>query len=98
MPNIMIVSNEVDAVFAYHAMHHMDNMGKVIDEMFRVCKKSGFILISDFHEKGRKAYEHKPDNGEFLKRVEETLAKYTRSIRKVRTKYNMMFICKNVKG
>jgi ubiquinone/menaquinone biosynthesis C-methylase UbiE len=85
--------NEFDAVSAFHSVHHMDNREKVIDEMFRVCKKEGFILIADLHEEGRKAYEHDCDNGEFLKRLEESLVKHTKSIKKIRTKYNMMFIC-----
>lgn len=92
--NLPFGDNEFDAVFAYHSMHHMDNVEKVIDEMFRVCQEEGFILISDLHEKGRKAYEHESDSGELLKRIEESLAKYTKSIRKVKTKYNMMFICR----
>lgn len=85
--------NEFDAVSAFHSVHHMDNREKVIDEMFRVCKKEGFILIADLHEEGRKAYEHDSDNGEFLKRLEKSLVKYTKSIKKIKTKYNMMFIC-----
>ncbi len=86
--------NEFDAVSAYHSMHHIDNLDKAISEMFRVCKNSGTILISDLHEKGRKAYEHEDDNGEFLKKLEETLSRYTNSIHKIRSKYNAMFICK----
>lgn len=92
--NLPFGDNEFDAVFAYHSMHHMDNVEKVIDEMFRVCKKGGFILISDLHGRGRKTYEHEPDSDGFLKRIEESLAKYTKSMRKVKTRYNMMFICR----
>lgn len=87
-------NNEFDAIVAYHSMHHMENIEKVINEMFRVCKKEGFILISDFNEKGRKAYNHEPDNGEILKRIEILLNKHTKSMRKIETKYNIMFICK----
>lgn len=64
--NLPFGDNEFDAVFAYHSMHHMDNVEKVIDELFRVCKKEGVILPSDPHEKGRKAYEHEPDSDGFL--------------------------------
>ena len=85
--------NEFDAVSSFHSMHHMDNLKKAVKEMFRVCKIKGFILISDLNEKGRVLYEHEPDNG-FLKRLESSLAQYAKSIRKVNTKYNMMFICK----
>lgn len=87
-------NNEFDAISAYHSMHHMDNLEKVIYEMFRVCKNGGHILISDLHEKGRKAYEHEDDNGEFLKKLEEILSIYTDSIQRTKTKYNMIFICK----
>jgi len=92
--NLPFGDNEFDAVFSYHSMHHMDNLNKVVDEIFRVCKNGGFVLISDLHEEGRKKYEHEPDNGEFLKRMEDCLTRYAISIQKIRTKYNMMFICK----
>lgn len=90
--NLPFEDGEFDAVFAYHSMHHIDNMEKVIDEMFRVCKQGGFILISELHEKGLKVYEHKYDSGELLKKIEKFLSKYTKSIQKVKTKYNIMFI------
>lgn len=86
--------NEFDAVSAYHSMHHMDDLNKAISEMFRVCKDSGFVLVADLNEEGRKAYEHEDDNGEFLKKLEETLSSHTNSIRKIKTKYNTMFICR----
>jgi ubiquinone/menaquinone biosynthesis C-methylase UbiE len=92
--NLPFQDNEFDAIFSYHSMHHMDNVSKVIREMFRVCKRRGFVLISDFNEKGRKAYKHLPDNGKLLKEIEKHLNKYASSIRKIKTKYNMMFICR----
>ena len=85
--------NEFDAVSAYHSTHHMKNVQKGIDEMFRVCKEDGLILISDLNDDGRKEYEHKPDNGKFLEKLEGALAKHTNRIRKIKTKHNMLFIC-----
>lgn len=90
--NLPFEDGEFDAVFAYHSMHHMDNPEKAIDEMFRVCKQGGFILISELHEKGLKEYEHKYDSGELLKKIEKFLSKHTESIKKIKTEYNMMFI------
>lgn len=81
-----------DAVFSYHSMHHMKNMSKVINEMFRVCKNGGLIVISDLHARGRREYEHKPDK-RFLLNIERQLKKYAKSIRKEKTKINMMFVC-----
>jgi len=48
-------------VATYNAMHHMRNYKKVLDEMVRVCKKGGSILISELNEYGRKvvAERHK---------------------------------------
>jgi len=92
--NLPFSDNEFDAISAYHSMHHIDDLDKAISEMFRVCKNSGLILISDLHEEDRKTYEHEDDNGEFLRKLEEILSKHTNSIRKVRSKYNAMFICK----
>lgn len=92
--SLPFADDEFDAVFAYHSMHHMENVQQAINEMVRVCKKGGIILISDLNEHGRKAYEHEPDKGEFLKTLEKSLAKHTNLIRKAKTRYNMMFICK----
>jgi ubiquinone/menaquinone biosynthesis C-methylase UbiE len=86
--------NEFDAVIAYHSIHHMDNVKKAIKEMFRVCKIDGLVLISELHEEGQKAYEHKSDKGRLLKRTEKLLTQYAQSIQKTNTKYNTIIICK----
>lgn len=86
--------DEFDAVVSYNSFHHMDSIRKVIDEMFRVCHKKGLVLISDLYENGQKAGEHESDNDELLIKIEKILTKFTKSIRKIRTKHNMMFICK----
>ena len=88
-------NHEFDAVVAYHALHHVDNVLKVINEMFRVCRKDGHVIISDLHEKGRKSYAHIPDDGKLLNKIEILLSKHTKSIRKIITQNNMMFICRN---
>jgi ubiquinone/menaquinone biosynthesis C-methylase UbiE len=87
-------NNTFDGVVAYHSFHHMHKIEKVIREMKRVCKENGYILISDLNEKGRKTYKHKPDKGKLLKRIEKYLRKYTFLIRKIKTKYDMLFICR----
>ncbi len=92
--NLPFPDNDFDAVLSYHSMHHMDKVEKVIGEMCRVCKKRGLVLISDLHKEGRKAYQHEPDSSNLLERTEKTLAKHAKSMRKVRSKYNMMFICR----
>ena len=84
---------EFDAVSSYHSLHHMKNAKKVINEMFRVCKAGGFVLIADLHEEGRKKCDHDSDDG-FLKKVEEHLGSYSASVRKIRTKYTALYICK----
>ena len=86
--------DEFDAVVAFNSFHHMDNIRKVIYEMFMVCNKGGLVLISDLHEEPQKASDRESDNGSVQKRIEVQLTKMTTSIRKVSTKHNMMFICK----
>ena len=86
-------ADEFDAVFAYHSLHHMENVELVIAEMFRVCKPLGFVLIADLNGNGRKVYQHESDDGELLKTIERCLAEYTPFIRKVEMEYNFMFIC-----
>ncbi len=81
-----------DAVFSYHSLHHMKKMPRVVDEMFRVCKQGGLVVISDLHAEGRQKYEHRRDDG-FLLRLEKQLKKHTGSIKKGLTRINMMYVC-----
>jgi 2-polyprenyl-6-hydroxyphenyl methylase/3-demethylubiquinone-9 3-methyltransferase len=59
--------NMFDAVIAYNSLHHVENLKSVISEMFRVCKRGGWILVSDF-EKNKKKCNHPIPKG-FLKKV-----------------------------
>jgi len=81
-----------DAVFSYHSLHHMKNMPEAINEMFRVCKTGGLVVISDLHARGRREYEHKPDK-KFLSNIERQLKKHAKSIKKGKTDINEMFVC-----
>ncbi len=83
--------NSFDAVFAYHSLHHIKNVGEAIKEMFRVCKKGGLVVISDLHSKGRKEYEHEPDR-DFMRKVGTYLKRQGTFVQKARTKINLMFI------
>lgn len=91
--NLAFKGCEFDAVSAYDSLHHMDDVEKVIDEMFRVCKKGGIVLISDPHEKDQKSAGCKFDE-ELPNKIVKVLAKHTKSIRKFKTKRNMAYICK----
>ncbi|MDA8083717.1 MAG: class I SAM-dependent methyltransferase [Nitrospiraceae bacterium] len=84
--------SEFDAIVAYDSIHHMDDVEKVIDEMFRVCKKGGIVLISDPHEKGQNSAGCKFDE-ELPKRIMKSLAEHIKSVRKFKTKHNMTYIC-----
>lgn len=86
--------NEFDAVIAYNSFHHMDSIRKVIDEMFRVCKMRGLVVISDLRENGKNAGEHVPDTEELLRKIEKSVSEHAKSVRKVRAKHNMIFICR----
>ncbi len=44
-----------DAAFSFDSMHHMPDCQQAITEMFRVCKPSGWIVISDLNTKGLNA-------------------------------------------
>lgn len=93
--NLPFKDNEFDAVIAYHSLHHVDNVKKVVNEMFRVCGKNGLILISELNDNGRKAYEHECDHCRLLiEKVDKLTVKRARSRRKTRTKNNIIFICK----
>ena len=88
--------SEFDAIFAYDSIHHMDDVEKVIDEMFRVCKKGGIVLISDPHEKGQKSAGCKFDE-ELPKIIVKVLTKHAKSIEKLKTKRNLTYICKKTR-
>lgn len=46
--------NAFDAVFSFDSMHHLPDCYQAIEEMFRVCKASGWIVISDLNANGLK--------------------------------------------
>lgn len=46
-----------DVVATYNALHHMRDYKRVLDEMVRVCKKGGKIVISELNEYGKKVVE-----------------------------------------
>lgn len=43
-----------DAVFSFDSMHHVPDCTQAVAEMFRVCKASGWIVISDLNANGLK--------------------------------------------
>jgi demethylmenaquinone methyltransferase/2-methoxy-6-polyprenyl-1,4-benzoquinol methylase len=91
--DLPFMDNEFDAVSAYHTLHHLKHVQRGVDEMFRVCKEGGPILIADLNEKGRKVYEHEPDEGRFLKSLEKAISAHTDRIRKIEDCCNLMLIC-----
>jgi ubiquinone/menaquinone biosynthesis C-methylase UbiE len=84
---------EFDAVVAYHSLHHVGDVERVLREMLRVCRTGGRILISEFHEQGQKTCEHEVDGGRLLRTTEEFLQQRTRSVRRLRSLLNVMFVC-----
>ncbi len=78
---------EFDAVIAYNSFHHMNGIGKAISEMFRVCKDSGLVIISDLRD-------NEPESGRLLRKTEKCLTSRAKTVRKIRTKHNMLFICR----
>ncbi|MGB9678938.1 MAG: class I SAM-dependent methyltransferase [Thermoanaerobacteraceae bacterium] len=57
--NLPFLDKTFDVVATYNAMHHMRDYKKVIDEMFRVLKSGGKILISELNERGRADVEQR---------------------------------------
>ena len=90
--NMSFEDNMFDAVIAYNSLHHVENLKSVISEMFRVCKRGGGILVSDF-EKNKKKCNHPIPKG-FLKKVHLQLMAKTKSIRVLNAKSNTMFFCR----
>jgi len=39
-------------ILSYHSLHHVMFPFRVVDEMFRVCKDGGSIIVSEFNERG----------------------------------------------
>ncbi len=81
-----------DAVVAYNSLHHVENLRPVISEMFRVCKRGGRILVSDF-ERNKKKCNHPIPKG-FLRKVHLRLMAETKSVRILDGKSNRMFFCR----
>ena len=78
---------EFDAVIAYNSFHHMGGIGKAIKEMFRVCKNGGLVIISDL-------LDNEPGSGELLRKIEKLVTGRAKTFRKVKTKHNVVFICR----
>ena len=58
-------------VCAYQTLHHTQYPFRVIEEMFRVCRRKGRVIISELNEKGfdlyhGEYYEYPEDHQEFL--------------------------------
>ncbi len=76
-----------DGVIAYNSFHHMDGIGKAVREMIRVCKNNGRVIISDLRD-------NEPESGKLLRKIEKCLMSRAKTIHKVRTKHNMIYICR----
>jgi ubiquinone/menaquinone biosynthesis C-methylase UbiE len=77
--NLPFLDETFDVVATYNAMHHMRDYKKVLDEMVRVCKKGGSILISELNEYGKKvvAERHKERGSHHEANISiEDIAKY----------------------
>ncbi|HHW58259.1 MAG TPA: class I SAM-dependent methyltransferase [Clostridia bacterium] len=77
--NLPFLDETFEVVATYNAMHHMRDYKKVLDEMVRVCKKGGSILISELNEYGKKvvAERHKERGSHHEANISiEDIAKY----------------------
>lgn len=83
--------NMFDAVIAYNSLHHIEDLKAAISEISRVCKKGGWILISDLNEHGE--CKHPIKKG-FLNRVHSLLVAKRKSIRILDRKSKRMFFCR----
>ena len=50
LDNLALFDESLDATFINMALHHVKNAKKAIEEMYRVIKKDGFVVISDVME------------------------------------------------
>lgn len=48
--NLVLFDESVDVVFINMALHHVKDSKKAIEEMFRIIKKDGTLIISDVQE------------------------------------------------
>jgi ubiquinone/menaquinone biosynthesis C-methylase UbiE len=85
-----------NAVMSYHAAHHMKNVKPVIEEMFRVCKPLGFVIVADLNEKGLKVYGHESDHDTLIHEIEHCLLKYAQLMKRIDTEYNYIFVCQKL--
>lgn len=42
-----------DGVFSFESLHHFPNCRNALDEMLRVCRTGGVLVIADLNERGR---------------------------------------------
>jgi ubiquinone/menaquinone biosynthesis C-methylase UbiE len=74
--NLPFENETFDAIFLYTSLHHVEDKSSAINEMLRVMKHNGYLIIIELTEKGveqiRKRHIHHPDavNAEdFIKKI-----------------------------
>lgn len=54
--NTSFKNESFDYVISYGLLHHAKNREKIIPELFRVCKKRGYLIVSDLNKKGFRCF------------------------------------------
>ena len=80
-------SNKFDLVFLFHVLEHVDNEKKTIDEIYRVLKKGGQLVVSSPY-KGMFSWADSAN----LRYWAPWLHKIVASIFYGRSQYNQLFI------
>ena len=92
--HLVFTAGEFDVVLAYRAIHHADNVEKVLHEMWRVCRARGSILVAELNDRGQREYRHEPDHGRLAAHIHNLLRRMGGSVRRMETPRNTMFVCR----
>jgi hypothetical protein len=69
-----------------------------IEEMFRVCRTGGMVLIADLNATGRKLYKHEADHDGLLRTIERVARRRSSGVKMADTRLDRLFICRNKGG
>ena len=92
--HLLFAAGEFDVVLAYRAIHHADNVEEVLQEMWRVCRRKGAVLVAELNDRGRREYRHELDHGRLAARIHNLLRRMGGSVRRMETPRNTMFVCR----
>jgi ubiquinone/menaquinone biosynthesis C-methylase UbiE len=93
--NLPFDDNSFDAIFLYTSLHHIEDKLTAINEMLRVMKHDGYLIIIELTQKGveqiRKRHIHHPD----AVNAEDLIKEFDLEVKIKESRYLNAYFCSN---